>query len=138
MSEDEILAMTVASIRAADSHPCLWVPDTHLPLGLGVVRAWDFEFKHLIVWAKATSTGRPHIGMGHYFRKAHEVCLFALAGRAKVVDRSLPSWFAAPSLRPRAKPEELQDLAERASPGPRLELFARRRRDGWTTWGDAL
>jgi N6-adenosine-specific RNA methylase IME4 len=37
-----------------------------------------------------------------------------------------------------AKPEALQDLAERLSPGPRLELFARRRRAGWTCWGDQL
>ena len=34
------------------------------------------------------------------------------------------------------KPDELYDLIEAYSPGPRLELFARGSRPGWTTWGD--
>ena len=36
------------------------------------------------------------------------------------------------------KPEAFYDLIERCSPGPRLELFARYHRDGWTQWGDEL
>ncbi len=34
------------------------------------------------------------------------------------------------------KPDELYDLVEACSPGPRLELFARGSRPGWATWGD--
>ena len=35
-----------------------------------------------------------------------------------------------------AKPEAFLDLVERVSPGPYLEMFARRNRLGWDTWGD--
>jgi hypothetical protein len=35
-----------------------------------------------------------------------------------------------------AKPEAFLDLVEQLSPGPRLELFARRQRLGWDTWGN--
>jgi N6-adenosine-specific RNA methylase IME4 len=28
------------------------------------------------------------------------------------------------------------DYIERVSPGPRLEMFSRRARIGWDTWGD--
>ena len=34
------------------------------------------------------------------------------------------------------KPDEQYDLIEACSPGPRLELFARHPRDGWTVWGE--
>jgi N6-adenosine-specific RNA methylase IME4 len=34
------------------------------------------------------------------------------------------------------KPEVFMDLIERVSPQPRLELFARRQRLGWDTWGN--
>ena len=34
------------------------------------------------------------------------------------------------------KPEEFFDIVEKVSPGPYLELFARRQRPGWETWGD--
>ena len=30
------------------------------------------------------------------------------------------------------------DIVERVSPGPYLELFARRRRHGWTAWGNEI
>lgn len=35
-----------------------------------------------------------------------------------------------------AKPEAFLDLVETVSPGPYLELFARRQRLGWDTWGN--
>jgi N6-adenosine-specific RNA methylase IME4 len=35
-----------------------------------------------------------------------------------------------------AKPEAFYDLVESVSPGPYLELFARRQRLGWDTWGN--
>ena len=34
------------------------------------------------------------------------------------------------------KPEAFLDLVEAVSPGPYLELFARRNRLGWDTWGN--
>jgi N6-adenosine-specific RNA methylase IME4 len=36
------------------------------------------------------------------------------------------------------KPEGIYDVIEACSPGPRLELFARSERPGWTQWGDEL
>ena len=35
-----------------------------------------------------------------------------------------------------AKPDAFYDLVESVSPGPYLELFARRQRLGWDTWGE--
>jgi len=36
------------------------------------------------------------------------------------------------------KPDELYSVIEACSPGPRVELFARSRRAGWTCWGDEV
>lgn len=36
------------------------------------------------------------------------------------------------------KPELVYDLIELSFLGPRLELFARRRRQGWDAWGDQV
>lgn len=46
------------------------------------------------------------------------------------------TWYEAPRGEHSAKPELFLDLAERMSPEPRVELFARRDRLGWETWGD--
>lgn len=45
-------------------------------------------------------------------------------------------WFVWPRGKHSAKPEAFLDLVEQVSPGPYLELFARRDRLGWDTWGD--
>ncbi len=45
-------------------------------------------------------------------------------------------WFAWPRGKHSAKPEAFLDLVEHVSPGPYLEMFARRQRLGWDTWGD--
>ena len=36
------------------------------------------------------------------------------------------------------KPDEVYRRIERLYPGPYLELFARKEREGWTTWGNEL
>jgi N6-adenosine-specific RNA methylase IME4 len=42
----------------------------------------------------------------------------------------------APRTRHSEKPDAFMDLVERVSPGPYLEMFSRRARFGWDTWGD--
>jgi N6-adenosine-specific RNA methylase IME4 len=37
-----------------------------------------------------------------------------------------------------AKPERFYDTVERVSPGPFLELFARRQRPDWVCWGNEI
>lgn len=45
-------------------------------------------------------------------------------------------WFQWPRGAHSAKPEAFQDMVEQVSPGPYVELFARRDRLGWDTWGN--
>ena len=45
-------------------------------------------------------------------------------------------WFEWPRGSHSQKPDAFLDLVEQVSPGPYLELFARRQRLGWDTWGD--
>jgi N6-adenosine-specific RNA methylase IME4 len=50
--------------------------------------------------------------------------------------RAPSAWFQWPRTAHSAKPEAFLDLVESVSPGPYLELFARRNRLGWDTWGN--
>jgi hypothetical protein len=49
----------------------------------------------------------------------------------------LGTWFAAPRgpAGHSSKPEAFYEIVRRASPGPRLEMFARGGRSGFTVWG---
>jgi N6-adenosine-specific RNA methylase IME4 len=135
MSGEEIAAMPVKDISADDAVLGLWVPDTHLPLAMAVAQSWGYVYRHLYVWVKVGAPGKLQIGLGHRMRKAHEVALICTRGKPKILDHGVPSACLAPRTRHSAKPEALHVALERLCAGPRLELFARTARMGWTTWG---
>ncbi len=45
-------------------------------------------------------------------------------------------WWLWPRGKHSQKPDAFLDVVERVSPAPRIELFARRQRLGWDTWGN--
>lgn len=56
--------------------------------------------------------------------------------REEAKQAALGRWYEWSRSAHSAKPEAFVDLVEQVSPGPYLELFARRNRLGWDTWGN--
>lgn len=135
MSLSQVLRIPVDEWVAPDACLFLWVPSAMLADGLRVMDFWGFSQKQTLVWVKSTAEGKLQIGLGNYFRHAHELVLFGTRGRFKALVHNLPTVFWAPRGKHSAKPEALQDMAEKIAPGPYLEMFARRQRPGWHTWG---
>ena len=90
------------------------------------------HYKTMITWAKT------QIGMGMYFRNTTEHALFGVRGRLKCLRRDVPTHFVAPRGSHSAKPEAFYDIVESMSPGPYLDVFARRLRLGWDCWGNEV
>jgi N6-adenosine-specific RNA methylase IME4 len=57
-------------------------------------------------------------------------------GESTAIGRAAGRWFTWPRGGHSQKPDAFVDLVEQVSPGPYLELFARRQRLGWDTWGN--
>lgn len=159
MHTRDICALPVASLALPNCHLYLWVTNNFLKDGLKVMEAWGFRYVTKITWAKE---GAP--GLGQYFRGMTEDCLVAVRGQAEdgldAADdqtedclfgiRGQPPYkldengkrcqgktlIVAPRGEHSAKPEELRRMAERVSHGPFLELFARRRVEGWDCIGN--
>jgi len=125
---------------ANDAMLFLWRVASQVEEAYRVVRAWGFVPKAEIVWLKNTVNGRRWFGMGRTVRAEHEVAIVAKRGRPVVLSKSIRSTFTAkvPERGHSAKPEEFFDLVEELVDGPRLELFARRIRPGWTCLGAEL
>jgi N6-adenosine-specific RNA methylase IME4 len=86
---------------------------------------------------KAHGQIKTTIGMGHYLRQAHELILVGSRGGMTAHDRSISSVFHAPRGEHSVKPDIVLDAVERLVPdGPYLEMFARRPRQGWVSWGN--
>ncbi|MCB1884701.1 MAG: S-adenosylmethionine-binding protein [Geminicoccaceae bacterium] len=140
MTTGDIAALPVAAVAAPTAHLYLWVPNALLPEGLGVMAAWGFAYKANLVWHKIRKDGGSDgRGVGFYFRNVTELVLFGVRGRnARTLKpgRTQVNLLAARKREHSRKPDELYAVAEACSPGPRLELFARGTRPGWTAWGD--
>lgn len=132
MTVDEICEMPVKATAAENAHLHLWTTNAFLFEAKTVLEEWGFEYKSCFVWVK------PQIGMGNYWRVAHEFLLLGVRGSLPFADKTLRSWGEYRRANHSAKPEEIRDLIHRASPGPRLELFARRPVEGWTCWGNEI
>jgi len=139
LTAKEIAALPVAQLMAPQSHCYLWVPNALLAEGLMVMENWGFTYKANIVWHKVRKDGGSDgRGVGFYFRNVTELVLFGSRGQLRTLGpgRRQVNLLATRKREHSGKPDELYELIERCSPGPRLELFARYRRPGWTAWGD--
>jgi N6-adenosine-specific RNA methylase IME4 len=155
MKTRDICALPVGDWLAPDAHLYLWVTNNFLPDGLQVMAAWGFRFVTKIDWFKSGDSNDEigehnidaadrdlQIGLGQYFRGCTESCLFGVRGN--VPYRTRPdgkraqgrTGFHAPREEHSRKPEKMRRMVELVSPGPYLELFARRPADGWDVWGN--
>ncbi len=132
MALDEIKGLPVVDLTEDDAHLYLWTINRYVEDAYDVARAWGFKPSTLLTWCKP----RRGMGVGGAYALTTEHLLFARRGRGAFVEREGTTWFQWPRGKHSAKPDAFYDLVERVSPGPYLELFARRARFGWDYWGD--
>ncbi len=134
MSVDEIAALPVSELAADDCDIYLWTTQKYLPDTFGVLEAWGFRYCQTLTWCK-TPMGT---GQGGLYCPTTEFCLLGRKGKMpakKRVDTTWWNWPRAWKTHSR-KPEAFQDIVETMSDAPRLEMFARRRRLGWSAFGN--
>lgn len=128
----EIERLPVGDLAADGAHCWLWTTNRHLEAGFRVLRAWGFTYLCPITWVKPS-------GLGNWFVSRTQVLLFGYRGRCRFpLARFRPNVLFAPARRHSQKPEASYDLIEAVSPAPRLELFARAKRPGWSAWGNEV
>jgi N6-adenosine-specific RNA methylase IME4 len=102
---------------------------------MALISAWGFTYKSLHGWPK------PGQGTGHWNRENLELLMVATKGQpvAPAPGQQLPAWIEAPRGKHSEKPDIFAEMIERLWPStPKLEMFARRRRDGWDSWGNEV
>lgn len=125
------LSDEMRGLAETDAHLWLWTTNAFMEEGYDVVRAWGFRPLTLLTWCK------PQPGVGYYLRNNTEHCILASRGKPLVPEeKAMASWYVWPRKAHSQKPEAFYDLVEQVSPGPYLEIFSRRSRFGWDTWGN--
>lgn len=132
MTPEQVAALPVSSIAADQAHLHLWTTNAFLFDCKQIIEAWGFEYKSAFVWIK------PQMGIGNYWRVSHEFMLLGVRGGLTFADHGLMSWLLSERGEHSAKPDKVRWLIEKASPAPRIELFARRISTGWACWGNEI
>src|SRR5262245_35924921 len=132
MSLDEICELPVSHMADKDCRLFLWTTNRWIEDAFSVIRAWRFTYRQTLVWHKRDG----NMG-GSVAPCSSEFLLVATRGAPGRLSKWQTSVIstAAPKQHSR-KPDVFMDLVEAVSGTPRLELFARRQRLGWDTWGN--
>lgn len=129
MTLADIEALDVGSLAHEDCILWLWTTNAFMAEAHQVAQRWGFEVKTVLTWAK------DRMGLGDWLRGQTEHCLLAVKGRPVVTLSNQTTLLHGRVGEHSQKPEEFYRLVESLCPGSKCELFARRRQEGWHTFG---
>ncbi len=129
----DLKRLPVSTIAADDCLLFMWSTNPHLDQAIELGRSWGFRWATVaFVWDKV------RVNPGFYTLSQCELCLVFKRGRipvprgARNVRQMVRSKRGAHS----EKPDEVRRRIERMFPlQSKIELFARRRAEGWNSWG---
>lgn len=135
MPLEEIKDMDILSVAADNSVLYLWATMPKLKEALEVIEAWGFNYLSGMCWDKEW------IGTGYWWRGQHELLLVATKGD---FSPPLPKDRVSSVLREKrtghsVKPMIIYEWLNKWFPNKKkLELFARKEREGFTSWGNEI
>jgi len=157
MDTEEICNLDVAELSDDNCALFLWATFPRLPEAFRVIEAWGFSYRTVgFIWIKLNSKraqsdmlfpGSPIefmnwmtvFGIGYYTKHNPEVCLLGIKGRMKPVDNTISNVVYYPRGEHSAKPPIVRDkIVQLFGDLPRIELFAREKTPGWSSWGNEI
>ena len=143
MTQDEIFqAVQLDEWAAEDAFIWLWATNSRsrssgkpiLQQAFELLDLWGFRYYTMLTWSKGTGP----CPFGPY-QITTEHCLFGYRGKCKFYKRSLgkmKTMFETGTKKHSEKPTVLYENIRRYFPAQRLDVFARRRHEGFDGWGN--
>lgn len=137
MPVDAMKALPVGHLAAPDSVCVMWGVFPMMPQALELLAHYGFRYVTGGAWAKQSSTGNKWaFGTGYVYRGAAEFWIVGKMGNPVERSRSIRNLIVAPIREHSRKPDQIYADIEALWDGPRIDIFGRQQREGWTVWGN--
>ena len=159
MTLEDIKSLPISTISQDNCVLFLWATPPLLPESLEVIESWGFSYKTIAyTWVKLEQDSRPFFGLGSYTKSNCELCLLGVKGNVGRLTKGNTDPFE--KLCPISNSESQVITTTRINRDPifhsmkpdkvaksierlfgdinRVELFARRKREGWDVWGNEV
>jgi len=106
-----------------------------------VAESWGFVYKtKAFCWVKQNKSGmRLFTGMGYWTRSNTEDCWLCTKGHPKRIDAGVHQVIMSPVQGHSQKPAIVRErIVQLCGAQRRIELFARRKAEGWDVWGNEV
>jgi len=142
MTIKDIKELPIKEITEDNCALFMWCTDSHLKEGIEVMESWGFKYKTIaFVWIKKTNKGNTYKNVAPWTLKSTEICLFGTKGTMTKYkkDNSILQLVEAERTKHSKKPIEVSDRIEKMFGDiPKIELFARNKKNGWDIWGNEV
>ena len=134
MSIEEIANLQISNLAADNSWCFLWSIQKFLPTSFDILHNWGFKYQRTLTWDK--QNGMCLFGFHH----RTEFVLVGYKGKVKMYpkQKAMPTIFAESSWgKHSVKPACFYDMVSKFG-DRRIDIFARKEREGWDVWGDEI
>lgn len=133
MTIEDLCILPVKDLADDNAVLFIWATSPFLEDVFTIIKAWGFEYKTSFVWDKVGHN------FGHYNSVRHEFLLVCTRGSCTPDNLKLFDSVQTieKSDKHSEKPEEFRNIIDTLyTHGKRIELFSRRKVDGWEAWGN--
>ncbi len=141
MSLEDIKNLPINNLADKNCALFMWTTIPLLKDSFSVLDSWGFEYKSIaFVWIKLNKKSDTLFwGMGHWTRSNAELCILATKGHPKRKSAKVHQVIMSHIQQHSKKPDEARErIIELIGDLPRIELFAREKKDGWDSWGNEI
>jgi len=132
MSDEEIINFPIDNFADIRCDLFLWTITSKISLCFEILKKWGFKYMDFIAWDK--EIGVPVNGI---YRKAEWV-LYAYRGKMGINKKGkfIPSLIREKRTYHSRKPDIFYEILKSNTREPRIDIFAREKRDGFDAWGN--
>jgi len=134
MSDEEILWFDIHKFADKRCDLFLWTITSKIPFCFKLLEHWNFKYMDFLAWDK--NIGVPVNGI---YRRV-EWLIYAYKGKMGINKKGkfIPTMFYEKRGRHSRKPDIVYDVLKNNTKEPRIDIFAREKREGWDVWGNEV